>query len=120
MQHYVRHIIPKAAARVYSDLPEREATRHAGRGTIHTIDCFMTPTTELSTFDKSIPSTFIFCNRDAMFPAEFQHDKIAILKKQSGEEKVRVVKLDTGHCPQASAPEEVAKIVADVLLSGLS
>lgn len=76
----------------------------------------MNPVTELSGFDKGVPSTFIFCTKDEILPPEFQRERIEILKEQSGGDKVQVIELETGHCPNASAPEKVAEAISDVLL----
>lgn len=113
----MRHFIPVSAARVFSDLPLREATRHAARVTIHTKISFQNPATELSAFDKAIPSTFLFCTKDEILSPDFQRERIEILKKQSGADKVQVVELETGHCPNSSAPAQVAKIVSDIVLA---
>lgn len=87
----------------------------AARATIHSSVSFMNPVTELSDHDRAIPSTYILLTKDEVLPPDLQNDQIEVLKSQSGADKVQVVQIQTGHCPNASAPEELAQVVGSIL-----
>jgi len=112
---YFRHVIPISAARCFSDLPQAEAIKMAARATIHSSVSFMNPVTELSDHDRAIPSTYILLTKDEVLPPDLQNEQIEVLKSQSGADKVQVVQMQTGHCPNASAPEELAQVVGSIL-----
>jgi hypothetical protein len=113
----MRELIPESAARMFSDLPLRDGVRHAARMTTYSIPAFSNPQSELSAYDKAIPSTFLFCTMNQVLPPEFQLRRIEILRKQSGVDRDQVIELKAGHCPNASMPDQVAKIASDVLLA---
>jgi len=112
---YFRHVISIAAARCFNDLPQAEGIKWAARATIHSGISFATPATELSDYDKAIPSTFISLTKDDILPPDFQRKTIEFLKSQTETDKVQIVEMHTGHCPNASAPEELAKVIGGIL-----
>lgn len=83
--------------------------------TLHTGVSFTNPATELSGYDKAIPSTFIFLTEDQVLPPKFQKGRIELLKSQSGADKVQVVEMQTGHIPNVSAPIELAKVIGSIM-----
>lgn len=50
-----------------------------------------------------------------ILPPQFQKGRIELLKSQSGADNVQVVEMQTGHCPNISAQEELAKVVGSIL-----
>lgn len=111
---YFQQSIRNSAPKCFNDLPQAEAVKWAARMTVHTGISFTNPVTELSDYDKAIPSTFIYLARDLILPPDFQKARIELLKSQSGADKVQVVEMDTGHCPNVSAPEELAKVLGKI------
>ena len=83
--------------------------------TIHTGTSFASKATELSELDRSIPSTYILLTEDKVLPLQFQKERVEILEKQSGKDRVSTVEMETGHCPVISAPEELADVVVNIL-----
>jgi len=83
--------------------------------TVHTGISFANPATELSDYDKAIPSTWILLTKDDIITPDFQRGRIEYLKSQSGADRVQVVEMPTGHFPNGSAPEQLAKVVSNIL-----
>lgn len=65
---------------------------------------------------KHIPSSYIFCENDFIIPPDKQREFIDRIKKAIGKE-VDVHNLGTGHCPNVTAPEQVAKVIVDIASS---
>ena|ERR1700744_1658669 len=102
------HIVEESAKLTFSDLPYEEAKEWVRRMPYHSA----------SSFDgklsypgyNNIPVSYIFCEKDVILPPEFQSSVIEGIERESGK-KVDVHNLNTGHCPNVSAPEELAMVV---------
>jgi pimeloyl-ACP methyl ester carboxylesterase len=73
--------------------------------------------TEKVTYDayRHIPVSYIFCERDNVLLPWWQEGRIEFLKNARADGQVKVVKFDTGHCPNISEPEAAAKKVLEAL-----
>lgn len=61
---------------------------------------------------RHIPTSFIFCERDLILSPDLQRATIAFLESErGGEGSVDVIKLDAGHCPNVSVPQETAAAI---------
>lgn len=60
------------------------------------------------------PVTWILCTKDEVLITSFQRDRIAFIEQEKGE-KVDVVELEVGHCPNVSAIELTAKTIAEAV-----
>jgi hypothetical protein len=63
---------------------------------------------------KNIPSSWILCTKDIILPPDFQRSCIKRIEAGSGR-AVRAYELATDHCPNASAPQELAELLAKVV-----
>ena len=88
----------------YNDLDPVLAQQFADRLTTQTVSSFAGPLTQ--TAWRTVPSTYIICAQDAMMPVAVQEAMAA----RTGS----VERLETGHTPMASQPEELARIIARV------
>lgn len=59
---------------------------------------------------KYIPAAYIVCEDDLILPPEFQYGMIKMIEEASGK-KVDVYSIKSGHCPNASFPVDVAKLI---------
>lgn len=65
---------------------------------------------------RHIPTSFIFCERDLIISPDLQRATISFLEgEKGGEGSVTVVRLDTGHCPNVSVPQETAAAILKAL-----
>lgn len=98
------------AGAVFNDMPWEDAYTAAQNLGAHSAAAFMTPVTQIA-YDK-IPVTYVVCEKDLVIPTENQMKYVARVEEASGK-KPHVVKLDAGHCPNASMPEKLAEVVAE-------
>ena len=61
---------------------------------------------------KDVPVTYIYCERDLVIPPEIQQRFIDTIEEVSGS-KVDVKRIDAGHCPNWSKPDELLKLLVD-------
>lgn len=99
---------------VCNDLPFAQAYQNALQLPHHSAISFHSPVTQASY--KDIPSTYIFCERDLVIAPDVQQRFIETIKEVSGRE-VDVKRLDTGHCPNWSRPEELVGLLEEVALA---
>ena len=64
---------------------------------------------------RHIPVSYILCERDAVLLPEWQKGRIDFLKKARADGEVKIVRFDTGHCPNVSEPEAAARKVVEAL-----
>ena len=94
---------------------EAEGIRWTAHMCLHALPAWTTPSTaSLSDHDKAIPITFVKCSKDAMFPMQFQERMIKLLGKDGSQ--VQLKEINAGHCPNASQPEELARLLVDILV----
>jgi hypothetical protein len=60
------------------------------------------------------PVTWIFCKRDEVLTPSFQRGCIEFIEQEKGE-KIDVVELDVGHCPNVTATELTAKTIVEAV-----
>jgi pimeloyl-ACP methyl ester carboxylesterase len=77
----------------------------------HSSASFLEKATQTAYTD--IPVSYIFCEEDLVVKPELQEGFIKKIEEKKGE-KVHVVKLKSGHCPNWSRPEELAQVMAQV------
>lgn len=95
---------------VCNDLPYAEAYEHALKLPHHSAISFRSAATQASF--KDIPSTYIFCERDLIIAPEMQERFIETMREEGGQ--VEVKRLDSGHCPNWSRPEELSKLLLEI------
>ncbi|KFY45646.1 hypothetical protein V494_00844 [Pseudogymnoascus sp. VKM F-4513 (FW-928)] len=98
----------------FSDLPAELALEWAKKLTSQSLPSFSGKLTYPAY--RHIPTSFIFCEGDQILQPDFQRQTISFLEgERGGEGTVRVVKLDTGHCPNVSVPEETAAAIVKAI-----
>lgn len=102
------HAIEESARLTFSDLPFEEAVEWVRKMPYHSAASFTGKLTYPGY--KYVPVSYIFCEKDRILPPEFQRSCIETIEEESGR-KVDVHNLNTAHCPNASAPDELAKVV---------
>lgn len=65
---------------------------------------------------KHIPASYIVCENDFIITLDKQRKFIERIKAESGKE-VDVHTLNTGHCPNVTAPEELVKVIISIAAS---
>ncbi|KIX04502.1 uncharacterized protein Z518_05372 [Rhinocladiella mackenziei CBS 650.93] len=105
---FMKHVIEESAKLTFSDLPFEEAVEWVKKMPFHSGPSFTGKLTYPGY--KYIPVSFIQCEKDVILPPEFQNSVIETIQKESGN-PVDLHTLATGHCPNASAPNDVAKII---------
>ncbi len=106
------HVIEESARLTFSDLPFEEAKEWVKRMPHHSALSFQGKLTYPG-YNK-IPVSYIFCEKDVILPPKFQISVIEGIERESGK-KVDVLRLNTAHCPNASAPEDLAAIVVKAI-----
>ncbi|KFX93376.1 hypothetical protein V490_04860 [Pseudogymnoascus sp. VKM F-3557] len=98
----------------FSDLPPDVAIEWAKKFTSHSLPSFSGELTYPAY--RHIPTSFIFCERDLILSPDIQRATIAFLESErGGEGTVDVVKLDAGHCPGVSMPQETAAAIVKAI-----
>ena len=96
------------ASFVCNDLPYAQAYEHALQLPHHSAVSFQSEVTQVSY--KEIPVTYIFCEKDVVINPETQQRFIDTIEEVS-ETKVDVKRIDAGHCPNWSKPEELVELI---------
>lgn len=112
---FMSHVIEESAKLTFSDMPFEEAKEWARKMPYHSAPSFEGRLTYPG-YNK-IPVSFVFCDKDVILPPDFQTSVIEGIEKESGE-KVDVHHLDTGHCPNVSAPAKLAEVVVKAIATG--
>lgn len=96
---------------IYSDLPLEEAVRWRDLQVLQSVPCYAGKTV----YDayRHIPVTYIYCSKDKVLTPDFQQERIEFLQKAAKEFDLR--RLETGHCPNVSKPEETARVICDAI-----
>jgi pimeloyl-ACP methyl ester carboxylesterase len=98
----------------FSDLTPDLAIEWAKKFTSHSLPSFSGELTYPAY--RHIPTSFIFCERDLILSPDIQRATIAFLESErGGEGTVDVVKLDAGHCPSVSVPQETAAAIVKAI-----
>ncbi|KIW95182.1 uncharacterized protein Z519_03766 [Cladophialophora bantiana CBS 173.52] len=111
---FMSHVIEESAKLTFSDLPFEEAKEWVKRMPYHSALSFDGKLTYPGY--NHIPVSFIICEKDVILPPEFQRSVIDGIERESGK-KVDVHMLNTGHCPNASAPEDLASVIIKAVLT---
>ena len=106
---FMSHVVEESAKLTFSDLAFEEAKEWVRKMPYHSSRSFDGKLTYPGY--NHIPVSYIFCENDAILPGTFQRGVIESLERESGK-KVDVQILKTGHCPNVSAPQELADAVA--------
>ncbi|KAJ9607742.1 hypothetical protein H2200_007820 [Cladophialophora chaetospira] len=112
---FMSHVIEESAKLTFSDMPLEEGMEWVKKMPYHSAPSFEGQLTYPGY--NNIPVSFIFCDKDVILPPEFQTSVIESIEKESGK-KVDVHHLNIGHCPNVSAPTELAAVVAKAVASG--
>ncbi|OAP55372.1 hypothetical protein AYL99_10345 [Fonsecaea erecta] len=62
---------------------------------------------------QHVPVSFIVCENDMIIPPDVQRGYIEMIGRESGRE-VDVHTLPTGHCPNTTAPNKLAKVIVQI------
>lgn len=95
------------AAAACNDLPWDEAYENTLNFAHHSAASFMEKVTQLAYTE--VPVSYLLCQRDLIVSPELQRGYIKVLEE--GGQKVSVVELDSGHCPNWSIPEKLAEVI---------
>lgn len=93
---------------VCNDLPYAQAYEHALELPHHSAVSFQGAATQASY--ETIPVTYVLCERDVVINPETQQRFIDTIEEVSGE-KVDVKRIDAGHCPNWSKPDELVGLI---------
>ncbi|KAF4338936.1 hypothetical protein FBEOM_7112 [Fusarium beomiforme] len=96
----------------FSDLPFEQALELAKQMPEHSTASFREPLTYPGYNDVDVH--YILCEQDQIIPPQFQRAMIEGAKALSGRE-VTVHNLDSGHVPVISQPDNVSKIVKEII-----
>jgi pimeloyl-ACP methyl ester carboxylesterase len=107
--------IEPAAKVIFSDLPSDEAIKYVSKMPYHSGPSFVGPLTYAAY--KYIPTTYIICEQDMVIPPEVQRQFIGNIERMTGK-PVSTVMLDAGHCPNVTAPENVARAINQAIVEG--
>lgn len=99
-----------SAPLVCNDLDYAQAYENALQLSHHSAISFQNEATQASY--KDIPVTYIFCERDLIINPETQQRFIDTIEEVSGK-KVDVKRIDAGHCPNWSRPEELVGLIVE-------
>lgn len=103
-------LIPDPRNSLYGDLPDDAAEQAVGKLVDQTTRSCAERVTRAGW--KTVPSTYIVCERDQALPPELQ----STMSKHAG----TVVRLATGHSPMLSAPAELAALLTGAASSVLN
>lgn len=95
---------------VCNDLPYAQGYQNALQLPHHSTVSFRGEVTQCSY--KAIPLTYIFCEKDMVISPEIQQRFIDTIEEISGN-KVDVKKIDAGHVPMWSKPDETLKLLLE-------
>jgi pimeloyl-ACP methyl ester carboxylesterase len=103
------HIDPAVMAPfLCNDLPYDQAYEKALQVPHHSAISFQNEVTQAAY--KDIPVTYILCERDMVITPDTQQRFIDVVEEVSGK-KVDVRKIDAGHCPNWSRPDELLELI---------
>ena len=111
---FISHVVEESAKLTFSDLPFEEAKEWVSKMLYQSVPSFKGKLTHPG-YNK-IPVSYILCKKDVVGPPEFQRSVIDAIETESGK-KVDVHELDAAHCPNVSAPQELAKVIVKAISS---
>jgi hypothetical protein len=97
----------------FSDLPLDQGIDLVKEFTWHSASSFAGPCTYAG-YEDAANVAFIFCEKDETIKPAFQEKMIreaGEARGKKGGSEIKVFRLDSGHCPNASKPREVAELV---------
>lgn len=98
----------------FSDLPFEEGLKHCKEMADHSTASFKEKLSYAGYNDVEVH--YIVCEEDKVIPPEYQYGMIEMVKVSSGREVI-VHKLQSGHAPNISQPDNLATILKDVVES---
>ncbi|KAK4935872.1 hypothetical protein LTR10_023130 [Elasticomyces elasticus] len=105
----VRDDVPEESAQpTFSDLPKEEGIEWCRKMPLHSLASYEGKLTYPAY--KYIRSSWIFCEKDQVLNPDLQRSFIEMIEKESGN-KVDVHNLAMPHCPNISAPLQLANVV---------
>ncbi|PNP73414.1 hypothetical protein FNYG_13241 [Fusarium nygamai] len=96
----------------FSDLPAEESLAWAKEMPDHSTASFKEQLTYPGYNDVEVH--YIVCEEDKIIPPEHQYGMIEFLRSSTGNE-VKVHKLNSGHAPNASKPDNLAQIIKGII-----
>ena len=102
------------AATSFSDLPIEEGRKWAGRMVDHSTAAFQEPLA-YGGYNDVDEAHYVVCTEDRTIPPEAQHGMIAGIKASRSGGDVSVHEFHSGHTPIVSQPENLAKLLADIV-----
>ena len=111
---YMYHSPVSLSAEVnFSDIPLVEGTKRVEQFRWHSGLSFKNECTYAG-YEDVDNVAFIYCEKDKTISPEFQQkmiDDAEAARKKKGEDEIRVYKIDSGHIPIFSKPQELAELV---------
>ena len=101
-----------SAKRMYHTWPEERAIAWARAAPKHSALSFASPLTYAAY--KNIPSSYILCELDEIIPPSKQDQYVNNIALATGT-VVDVHRLKTNHVPNLTAPQEVAKVILEIV-----
>lgn len=96
----------------FSDMPFEEGLRHVNDMADHSTPSFMEKLSYAGYNDVEVH--YIVCEDDKVIPPEYQYGMIEMVKASSGREP-KVHKLQSGHAPNISQPDNLVTILKDIV-----
>jgi hypothetical protein len=113
MQDDYMTLDPKGhATHTFSDLPFDEAFELAKQMPEHSTPSFREPLTYPGYNDVEVH--YIVCEQDQIIPPQFQRGMIEAVKASS-EREVTAHSFDSGHAPTVRQPDNVSKVVKEII-----
>ncbi|KAF4951700.1 hypothetical protein FSARC_12851 [Fusarium sarcochroum] len=100
------------APTTFSDLPAEEGLRLAKEMSDHSTTSFREPLTYAGYSDVEVH--YIVCEQDQIIPPQFQRGMIEAVETLTGK-GVKVHNLESGHMPPISQPDNLSKIVKNII-----
>lgn len=110
----MRHADLESGAKlIFSELPLEKGIEQVKKMSRHSAISFVGELTYPAY--KYVPVSYVFCENDAILPPDFQTGVIKTIEQESGN-KVDVLRLASGHCPNVSQPIELGSIIREAIV----
>lgn len=103
----------KSAPIVFSDMPLEQGKQWVSKMWCQSVRSFNDKIQHASYLHN--PVTWILCTKDEVLTPSFQRGCIEFIEQEKQGEKVDVVELEVGHCPNVSAIELTAKTIVEAV-----
>jgi hypothetical protein len=101
----------------FNDLPLEEGIKLVKQFTWHSAPSFAGPCTYAG-YEDAANVAFILCEKDETIKPTFQEKMIKEAggaRGKKGGSEIKVLRLGSGHCPNASQPKEVAQLIKEAV-----